>query len=411
MRLISYVIYIDSMKSVQKDLLNVKVRNLHQFGDLQEEEEVYMKLFSDKETKYKRKYQLLCFSRAIIAIELEEQEVLQGFTRTSKKVIKKYSYHFRMQGFKQKINAPEKDQKGRWIVALKSWEDGPDVDKEKSFYVKFSNSNEKKANLFRDKMEAIRSKAHRRIVPSEEHRGHNWKKYSFEITKNLSTEHKKCGHCGDFLLGKLLRGIVCETCRSAYHEECFKSSNSDAAEEDTDPENVPDFEMVNLTHERQFLSPEMTRQEAKDELREKNPGSFLVRYSKKESLYVVSKKTRETRVSHETIKQKKVKGVTYFWLQPGQGKTTVLDVIKNHQLDRELYFPIRSSRPVSISDESNDNDDDYEEDYVESSSLRHSLYRESEEDIPEIIPWEDYFHGDMDRQAAKSQLKANSKFY
>ena len=61
---------------------------------------------------------------------------------------------------------------------------------------------------------------------------------------------------------------------------------------------------------------------------------------------------------------------------------------------------------MSISNGANDNeDDDYEEDYVESSLLRQSS-RDSEEDIPDIIPWEDYFHGDMDRQAAKSQLKA-----
>ena len=395
------------MESVRKDLLNVKVRNLHQFGDLQGiEEEVYMKLFSDKDPKFKRKYQLLCFNRAIIAIELEEQEVFQGFTRTSKKIVKKYFQHFRMTGFKQKIKAPEKDERGRWIVTLKSWGDGPDVDKEKSFYVKFSNSNEKKANQFREKMEDIRSKAHRKIEPSEEHRGHNFHKYSFEITRNLPTDHKKCGHCGDFLLGKLLRGIVCETCRSAYHEECFKSSNTDAAEEDADLEDIQDVQMVHVTHERQFLSQEMTRQEAKEELRDKDPGSFLVRYSKSESLYVVSKKT-QTRINHETIKQKDIKGVTYFWLQPGQGKTTILDVIKNHQLDRELFFPISNIiRPLSMSNEANDNeDDDYEEDYVESSSLRQSS-RDSEEDIPDIIPWEDYFHGDMDRQAAKSQLKA-----
>ena len=82
----------------------------------------------------------------------------------------------------------------------------------------------------------------------------------------------------------------------------------------------------------------------------------------------------------------------------------------NHQLDRELYFPIGNSGPMSISNGANDNeDDDYEEDYVDSSSLRQSLSRDSEEDIHEVIPWEDYFHGDMDRQAATSQLKANSK--
>ena len=395
-------IFIESMESVKKDLLNVKVKNLHQFGELQENvEEVHMKLFSDRETRFKRKYQLLCFNRAIIAIELENW--------TSKKIVKKYSQHFRMQGFKQKIKAPEKDERGRWIVELKSWGDGPDVDKEKSFYVKFSNKNEKKAIQFRDKMEAIRSNAHRRIEPSEEHKGHTFKKYVFEITKNLPTDHKKCGHCGDFLLGKLLRGIVCETCRSTYHEECFKSSNSGAAEEDAGHENIPDVHMINVTHERQFLSEDMSRQEVEDELKDKSPGSFLVRYSNRKNLYVVSKKT-QTKVSHESIKQKTVKGVTYYWLQPGQGKTKILDVIKNHQLDRELYFPIGNSRPLSISNGANDNeDDDYEEDYVDSSSLRQSLSRDSEEDIHEVIPWEDYFHGDMDRQAATSQLKANSK--
>ena len=296
-------------------------------------------------------------------------------------------------------------------MELKSWGDGPDVDKEKSFYVKFSNKNEKKAIQFRDKIEAIRSNAHRRIEPSEEHRGHTFKKYVFEINKNLPTDHKKCGHCGDFLLGKLLRGIVCETCRSTYHEECFKSSNSDAVEEDdSGHDNIPDVYMINVTHERQFLSEDMSRQEVEDELRDKSPGSFLVRYSNRKNLYVVSKKT-QTKISHESIKQKTVKGVTYYWLQPGQGKTKILDVIKNHQLDRELYFPIGNSRPLSISNGTIDNeDDDYEEDYIDSSSLRQSFSHDSEEDIHEVIPWEDYFHGDMDREAATSQLKENSKF-
>ena len=75
------------MESVKKDLLNVKVKNLHQFGELQENvEEVYLKLFSDRETRFKRKYQLLCFNRAIIAIELENW--------TSKKIRELLSFIF-----------------------------------------------------------------------------------------------------------------------------------------------------------------------------------------------------------------------------------------------------------------------------------------------------------------------------
>ena len=397
----------DSMASVKKDLMNVRVQNLHQFGDLQENvEEVYIKLFSEEERQFKRKCQLLCFTRAIIAIEFEEHY-------TSKKIVKKYFKHFRMQGFKQKIKAPEKNERGKWIVVLKSWGDGPDVDKDNSFYVKFSKPNEKKANQFRDKIEEIRIKAHRKIEPSEEHRGHRFHRYVYEISKNFTNGngHKKCGHCGDFLLGRLLKGIECDTCRSIYHEECFKSSNSDAAEEDADTADIPDVEMVIVTHERQFLSQEMSRQEAKEELREKEPGSFLVRYSQKESLYVLSRKT-QTKVDHETIKQREINGVTYYWLTTGQGKTTILDVIKKHQIDRELYFPISNRRPsLSMVNDPDIEDDEDGEDYTEPSSSRQSISRDCEEDIPENVPWGDYFHGDMDRQAAKSLLKENLHFF
>ena len=401
------------MESVRKDLSNVRVKNLHQFGDLKFEEEIHMKLLSDKEKKFKKKYQLLCFNRAIVAIELEEQEVfhglnLAGMSKTSKKIVKKYSYHFRMQGFKQKIKPPEKDEKGKWIVKLKSWGDGPDVDLEKSFCVKYSNSDEKSANQFRDKIEELRCRAHRKIEPSEEHRGHKFHKYSYEVSRNTPSDHKKCGHCGDFLLGKLLRGIECESCRNVYHEECFKSGNSSAEMEDLDLSTVPDVDIVYVTQERQFLFQEMNRQESKDLLRDKNPGSFLVRYSDKEGKYVLSKRT-STGFSHETIKQKKVRGVTYFWIQPGQGKRTILDVIKIHQLDRELYFPISNRQMIMASNSNDEEDNDYEDYNVDSTSMRLSnLSRGSEEDVHENISWEDFYHGDMDRNAAKLKLKEST---
>ena len=68
-----------------------------------------------------------------------------------------------------------------------------------------------------------------KIVGGEEHRGCDYKRYRHEIEGNRTEEHQKCANCGEFLLGKMLSGVKCNTCDKIYHEECFRT---DAAEED-----------------------------------------------------------------------------------------------------------------------------------------------------------------------------------
>ena len=64
---------------------------------------------------------------------------------------------------------------------------------------------------------------------------------------------------------------------------------------------------------------------------------------------------------------------------------------------------------ITASNSNDEEDNDYEDYNVDSTSMRLSnLSRGSEEDVHENISWEDFYHGDMDRNAAKLKLKEST---
>ena len=273
-----------------------------------------------------------------------------------------------------------------------------------------------------------------KIVGGEEHRGCDYKRYRHEIEGNRTEEHQKCANCGEFLLGKMLSGVRCHTCDKIYHEECFRT---DAAEEDwTERDSASpgheDARIVPILSEQDFYVGSMDRQRARTMLQAKRPGSFLVRFSEGEGAYVVSKKRAQNgEINHEKIRQTTVGKVVYYWLEAGQGKTSMADVVAGHRLDRELFIPVYSVRADGNTAENEDGDEivlDYieledsvgadpdnveleeEETYVDSTVYRSRLPSRVES-VPEEaevagsgVSWGDYNHGELDREAAERRI-------
>ena len=74
----NFLFFLESMASLQNEMKDVPVANLHSFGVLKfEVDEVEMKLVADE--KY-RKFQLMCFDRYIVASELYTEEHFEGLT-------------------------------------------------------------------------------------------------------------------------------------------------------------------------------------------------------------------------------------------------------------------------------------------------------------------------------------------
>ena len=206
------------------------------------------------------------------------------------------------------------------------------------------------------------------------------------------------------------------TCNQVYHEECFKTDISIPEREDV----VEDSRIIPIQHQEDFDLGVVSREVAEEILSEKIPGTFLLRFSLKKRMHVISRKLLDD-IEHVTVEQVKVGDVMFFSLKPGQGRRSLLLVVENHRLDCELFIPINSalsgectvqrSRESSVSVEDQVklepepeyveyDDDEYEEERAKSTDNNHDLrVAVTTEDR-----FDEYNHGDISRYEAEDLL-------
>ena len=179
------------------------------------------------------------------------------------------------------------------------------------------------------------------------HRNHEGVRYRKEISEDYS-EHRKCGFCKTFLLGKLHSGILCVTCNQVYHEECFKTD----IEIPKRDEIVEDRRIIPIKHQDDFDLGVVSREVAEEHLSEKKHGTFLLRFSLNKRKHVLSRKLEED-IKHVTVEEVMVGDVKFYSLKPGQGRRSLLLMVENHREDCQLFIPINSGdRSVPRSRES-----------------------------------------------------------
>ena len=140
------------------------------------------------------------------------------------------------------------------------------------------------------------------------------------------------------------------TCNQVYHEECFKTDISIPERED---EAVEDSRIIPIKHQGDFHLGVVSQEVAEDILSEKSPGTFLLRFSLKKRMHVISRKLVDDveLVEHVTVEQVKVGDVMFYSLKPGQGRRSLLLLVENHRLDCELFIPINSGESENRNEE------------------------------------------------------------
>ena len=129
------------------------------------------------------------------------------------------------------------------------------------------------------------------------------------------------------------------TCNQVYHEECFTTDISIPEEEEV----VVDTRIIPIKHQDDFDIGVVSREVAEEILLEKNPGTFLLRFSLKKRMHVISRMLEDDTIEHITVEQIKVGDVMFYSLKPGQGRRSLLLMVEKHRLDCELFIPINSS--------------------------------------------------------------------
>ena len=184
-----------------------------------------------------------------------------------------------------------------------------------------------------------------------------------------------------------------------------------------------DSRIIPIKHQEDFDLGVVSREVAEELLAEKNPGTFMLRFSLKKKMHVISRKLEDD-IEHVTVEQVKVGDVMFYSLKPGQGRRSLLLVVENHRLDCELFIPINSplatgdcqtvqrSRESSVCCEDQMEPEkltepeplyveyDDEEEQVESVENNHSLRVTvtNEDSVDE------YNHGDISRYEAEDLL-------
>eukprot|EP00092_Neocalanus_flemingeri_P013360 GFUD01014404.1.p1 GENE.GFUD01014404.1~~GFUD01014404.1.p1 ORF type:complete len:1194 (+),score=272.25 GFUD01014404.1:67-3648(+) len=400
--------YIETMANLKTDMKDVPVTNLHSFGVLNfEVDEVEMKLVS--EDKY-RPFQLLCFDHFIVASELYNEEHFEGLTlmgnlKVSYSKIKRFFKIFKMKDFHEIRRA---DTKTHITLHLKSF-DGIHMDNQKSITLKFPIKKEKQAMILYDQFEELRMKADQKIDSGTAHNLHECELYRKEVIENVDEEvHQKCADCGEFLLGKLQTGIKCITCNGVFHEECFKSDKETIYGEES-LDHPEDLLIIPVDLISDYDMGTASKAVAEDLLADKPMGTFLLRYSQRKGQYVISRKlhlndpgTRpNTNVfAHHLINQQEIYGTMYYWMEHGEGRTTVFEVVENHRKSHRLYIPINNSEAedaTQIMELVGNNEPAYTESRPVSRMLNTDFHHQT--------PFNDYHHGDMKKEEAEKILK------
>ena len=299
---------------------------------------------------------------------------------------------------------------GRPVITLKAWKN-IEQDKENSLKIRYAKKDEEMAKAHLKILKDLHKMANEILKPTRGHEGHEIKKFIHEIHENKPEEHRKCGQCGNYLLGKLLRGIRCIDHGQVYHEECFKSGIS---------ENIPCNDEGSERHADMIVPVDSVepydagcanQQEARKLLHYSEHGTFLLRYSERSQQYVVSVKEEED-IIHYKIDQEELDDITYYSLVTGDAKTDLFALIEQHRKSHQLFVPYKlasNARTVSNPVQSNEYDEveeEGEEIYYDPGTYV-ELEESSEEEEQEYKgpSLEDYNYGNMSRQEAMKLLE------
>ena len=237
---------------------------------------------------------------------------------------------------------------GKPILTLKVWKN-IEQDKENSLKFRFLKKEEEKAKEYLQILKDLHKSANEELKPSRGHEGHELKRFKHEIKDNNVDEHKRCGTCGNYLLGKLLRGIKCIDHDAVYHEECFKSGISENVPSHEENSDSHDDTIVPVDSVEPYDAGSANQQEARKLLQNAEHGTFLLRYSERKQQYVVSVK-EDGDVTHFMIDQAELEGDTYYWLVIGDAKNSIFDLIEHHRQSHKLLVPYKlasNTRPTS----------------------------------------------------------------
>ena len=215
-----------------------------------------------------------------------------------------------------------------------------------------------------------------------------------------------CGECRDFLLGRLQAGIKCITCNTVYHEACIQTSNEQ--ERSVRRENTIQSDIIS---EEDFYLGELTRPEANEKLRNKEDGTFFVRFSKNHLRYILSRKGGEKGgdFAHFTIQQEEVQGTVYYWLKQGKADPSLLQVVKAHRQSHKLKFPFSEGLQFHQELRAGEPKEEDPYDMLETEQQEAEISAEDEANEEQERSWEEYSHGQMGKEEAERLLEGKKE--
>jgi len=416
---------IELMEEIMKEIDPGRgVRKLHEFGTFRKHvENIELQMFTAKKNTWTT-VELMLFNHYLVVIKtdvLDAEELLnmdddigaqcmELFRDRPLPCKKQYFTYFNM----RRINfLPTGEDKKYKFLELRTFSKegiGKVVDEE-SARIRIKKTDQPRFDFLQDQIDQMIKTATAKIPQVGKHsncRGYKTKK---EI-KNIK-DHRKCGECNGFLLGKIPLGIECSPCGKVFHMECYLSYNKITESDEfpvisKEPNNV-----VELKKLSEIDNAFQTKEDAEEELSKKDHGTFLLRFNEEKNQSVVSVIDKESdpkksKVKHHIIKSQAVKDREYYWINQGEAATSLTELIKTHQKSLNLLIPIRSKTlnldPNGAEGYSSDEEEDvYEnrDDYVRDTSIYigAALRQSTQSSVTES------FHGDISREDAEFKLE------
>jgi hypothetical protein len=101
------------------------------------------------------------------------------------------------------------------------------------------------------------------------------------------------------------------------------------------------------------------------------------------------------------INEEEVHGTKYYWMEYGQGQTSILDLVEHHRKSHRLYIHINNSASedtTQITHEMVGNNEPEHEELI-------PVARISPIDLQQQTPYRVYFHGDMEKEEVEKLLE------
>ena len=283
--------YIKAMEILATEIVGLERSDLHKYGTLQSElKDVLMATGQD--TGNFNRCHLYIFSEHIVALEMKIKEEFTGKVQfiTGLPIRKKVQYQKFSKSFQIKdFDAISIKQVNRDIILhAKSFTDMK-LDPNKGFFLKFADADE--ASRTENAIGSLMEESKKKIYPGTEHKGHQCQKYR---ASGKMGDWVRCGSpdCNELLLGLIFTAVQCNTCNKAYHTECFcvhKREEDVEVDFFVDPVNLL-IEKPDTLKLEDIDIGEAAKRHVLEKMKNRKPGTFLLRYSKKRKAHVISVK-------------------------------------------------------------------------------------------------------------------------